>query len=124
MLLIIGSSVSESEIAAALKRLIARGAVDGQVKGMAFVPAVYVRLQISCLEDFYRENGYVEYSRARKLKVCVFVAQYKEHIFTACIAQVTNEVQVIESTFPNAIPLRTCAVNPGMSHRVCVCQVV
>lgn len=65
-----GSNVSETDIAELLKHLISSGAVDGHVKGKAYVPGVFTRLQRSCLEDFYRENGYIAYSRARKLKVC------------------------------------------------------
>lgn len=59
----------EAEILDAIAGMIRAGELHGSLKGRMYIPAVYLEVQRASLEDFYKRNGYIEFSRVRKFNV-------------------------------------------------------
>ena len=48
-------------VQASVDELIAEGAVAGTVKAGTFVPAIFAKAQQQAVQDFYTQNGFIEW---------------------------------------------------------------
>jgi len=52
-----------------LRKLIKEGRVAGHLRGREWAPAVFTQAQRKCVDEFFAQNGYLEYKRAQNLQI-------------------------------------------------------
>lgn len=72
--LVADHGLDEAVLEDTLTQLLKTNRLRGTMRGREFVPAAFSRTQRACVDAFFAQNGYLEFARAQRLKVCWAVA--------------------------------------------------
>jgi hypothetical protein len=67
--LVADHGLDEGVLEETLNQLLKTHQLPGTLRGREFVPAAFSRTQRACVDAFFAQNGYLEHTRAQRLKV-------------------------------------------------------